>query len=109
MPTLTIDKEVATLTLLARFRDNKKNPVIGARVEDGTVANHQKIWISRKGTRIAEGEIVDLRQGRNAVKTMQAGSECGMEVHLTSIEEEPAVKDTIVAYVPTEEKKQFTM
>lgn len=107
MPTVTVEKQVGILKILARFRDNRKNPVIGGRVEEGILNVGQLIRITRKDEVVAEGKIIALKQGKNEVKQVTAGSECGVELEVGEDRENIIEKDVLTAYLKEEEKKSL--
>lgn len=107
MPTVTVEKQVGILKILARFRDNRKNPVIGGRVEEGNLNVGQLIRITRKDEVVAEGKIIVLKQGKNEVKQVTAGSECGVELEVGEGRENIIEKDVLTAYLKEEEKKSL--
>ena len=103
MPMETIEEQVGELRVLARFRDNRKNAVIGGVVEEGQMTPGTKCRILRKKDIIASGKVLIVRRGRDEVKNVKTGTECGLELSGDEITE-VAVADTVVLY--TEEKRQ---
>lgn len=98
MPEETIERDLAKLQVLARFRDNRKRVVVGGRVEDGTLVPKVLAKIERGKERLAEGKVVTLRRGKDEVKQVAAGSECGVELDLHGEIEAIKEGDVVVFY-----------
>jgi translation initiation factor IF-2 len=98
MPMMTIENELAKLQILARFRDNRKRIVLGGRVEDGTLLPKQLVKVMRGKEEIATGKTITLRRGKDEVKQVPAGSECGVELDLKGDLEAIKEGDTLVFY-----------
>lgn len=105
MPDITVERELAKLQILARFRDNRKRVVVGGRVEDGTLLPKQRVKVLRGNEAIAEGKLVTLRRGKDEVKQVPAGSECGVELELTGDTEGIKEGDALVFYELENQKK----
>lgn len=80
MPMIDVEYPVGDLKILARFRDNRKNVVVGGRVEDGILEAKRLVRVMRQEKLVAEGKVVSVRRGKDEVKNVQAGSECGIEL-----------------------------
>jgi translation initiation factor IF-2 len=109
MPMIEVEKVLGSMKVLARFRDNRKHPVLGGLVQEGIMQNGAKIRIERNGHPIAHGVIIALRHGKDEMKQIKSGSECGMEITLSSQEEEPAEKDIVVCYTVEEQRKALNL
>ena len=105
MPIITVEKEIGSLKVLARFRDNKKNVVLGGVVEEGIFTPKHLVRALRGKEVIAEGKLIEIRQGRDVAKSIKTGSECGLEMQLGEGHENVAVNDRIILYVTEEQKK----
>jgi translation initiation factor IF-2 len=106
---IEVEKVLGSMKVLARFRDNRKHPVLGGLVQEGIMQNGAKIRIERNGHPIAHGVIIALRHGKDEMKQIKSGSECGMEITLSSQEEEPAEKDIVVCYTVEEQRKALNL
>jgi translation initiation factor IF-2 len=86
---------------LAVFRTEKNIQIIGGRVEMGHLARDAKVRVKRQGEIIGLGKITKLQSGRQDVKEIQSGSECGVE-YTSKLRVEEG--DVLEAY--SEEKKE---
>lgn len=109
MPMVMIEQEQAQFRVLARFRDNRKNVVLGGVVEEGTVMPSHLVKVLRKKEVIAEGRIVSLRHGKDEAKQITSGSECGLELDLSFGAELVQKDDKIVFFIRTEERKALNL
>ena len=105
MPLEKVEKPVASLEILVRFRDNRKDIVVGGRVEEGALLPKQLVKILRNKEVIAEGKTVSIRRGKDEVKTVQTGSECGLELSLSYGAELVKAGDTVYQYQVEEQRK----
>jgi translation initiation factor IF-2 len=96
-----IIKELGNLKVLAVFRTEKNIQIIGGRVEMGHLTRDAKVRVKRKGEIIGLGKITKLQSGRQDVKEIQSGSECGVE-YTSKLRVEEG--DVLEAY--SEEKKE---
>lgn len=80
MPEETIEVPVGMLKVLARFRDNRKNIVLGGMVMEGVMEPKNRYRAMRGQKVVAEGLVLGVRRGRELVKTVSTGSECGLEL-----------------------------
>lgn len=109
MPEEVVERQVAELKVLARFRDNRKNVVAGGLVQEGTLAVKAPVRVMRNKEVVAEGKVVTLRRGKSEVKEVHAGSECGFELELGEGGEKLAVNDMLVSYAQEKVKKPLGM
>lgn len=105
MPMETVESQIGRLKILARFRDNRKNVVVGGQVQEGVMQPKQKVRILRGEQIVAEGTIISLRQGHDEVKSVKTGSECGMELELGEGKDNVKVGDIVYLYSLAEQKK----
>jgi translation initiation factor IF-2 len=105
MPEISTEYPLAKLQVLARFRDNRKRVVLGGRVEDGTLLPKQQVRIEKGSATVATGKLVTLRRGKDEVRQVLAGSECGAELDLTGELESIAPGMTLVAFETRLERK----
>lgn len=70
--------EVGILKVLAIFRTDKNAMTIGGRVETGRARKDILARVKRSGEIIGEGKIVSCYSGKQEVKEVPSGSECGV-------------------------------
>lgn len=104
MPIVTAERLTGNLRILARFRDNRKNAVVGGIVEEGQATPKTLFKALRNKDEVARGTVVLVRRGRDEIKTVKTGSECGMELTGTDLEK-IQVNDRIQMYKEEQEKK----
>jgi len=109
MPMEIIERELGELKILARFRDNRKRVVLGGMMQSGEVTKGVLVRILRNKTVIAEGKVVGVRRGKDEVRQVRAGSECGLEFELGEGRENVAVGDTAYFYAKDEQKKALEL
>ena len=74
--------------ILKIFMTDKKEMVIGGRVEQGMLKKNSKIKINRNGVEVGTAEIIELQQQKIQSKEVAAGNEFGMKIKsATKIEE----------------------
>jgi len=66
--------------VLAIFRTEKGEMIIGGKVNDGEIKKNGQILISRDSQELGRGEILELQQSKVAAKSVTAGSEFGMRI-----------------------------
>jgi translation initiation factor IF-2 len=105
-----VDKElpVATIKLLARFRNNRKRIVVGGRVEEGVAEGRHAVHILRAGEEIASGTVVTVRRGKDEAKRVETGSECGLELDLHRFDD-VQVGDVVKIVRTVKERIPFTL
>jgi len=74
----SIVHELGNLKVLAVFRTDKKAMTVGGRVEIGTMKKDAKVRVKRDGEEIGKGVIAGLQSGQSGVKSVPAGTECGI-------------------------------
>lgn len=101
LPAEQIITEMAKVEVLAVFKKMEKGAVIGGRVLGDKIRTGSKLRVMRPSVTtglpemVGEGEIVKLQFGKQAVKEINGGSECGIEyVGRAKIE----VGDTLETY-----------
>lgn len=105
MPMVTIEKTVGELKILARFRDNRKNIVLGGSVEEGVMTPKALARIMHGKEVVAEGKVITVRRGHDEVRQVATGSECGMELAMGDGGEKTQVGDRVVTYVTEQVQK----
>ncbi len=66
--------------ILAIFRTEKGEMIIGGRVNDGEIKKNGQILVSREGAELGRGEILELQQSKVMAKSVTAGNEFGMRI-----------------------------
>lgn len=69
-----------TAKVLAIFRTEKGQMIVGGRVEKGNIKKEGQLAISRDGREIGRGQILELQQNKVATKDVAAGSEFGAKI-----------------------------
>jgi translation initiation factor IF-2 len=92
----------------AIFKASKIGKIAGSNVIDGTITRSSKIRVNRGKDRIFEGELASLRIGKDDVKEVKKGFDCGLVFESW---EDFEVGDIVEAYTMVEverndEKKQ---
>lgn len=105
MPMLSVEKELGRLKILARFRDNRKNIVIGGLVEEGFISDKQSAKILRADKEITQGKVISVHHGKETIKQARAGSECGVELEMDEEKDSVGKGDLLVTFTTEEEKK----
>jgi translation initiation factor IF-2 len=95
MPYEEVEIATGALKVLARFRDNRKNVVLGGRVEEGLMEPKRNARVMRGEKEIATGSVTTVRRGRDEVRSVGTGSECGLELDLGSEGADVKVDDTV--------------
>lgn len=66
--------------LLAIFRTEKGEMIVGGKVEEGELRKSKPVAIWREGEEVGRGEILDLQQNKVATKEVSKGVEFGMKL-----------------------------
>lgn len=66
--------------VLAIFRTEKNEMIIGGKVNDGEIKKNGHILIYREETELGRGEIMELQQSKVSAKSVTAGNEFGMRI-----------------------------
>ena len=66
--------------VMAIFRTEKGEMIIGGKVNEGELKKNSQILISREDTELGRGEILELQQSKVAAKSVTAGNEFGMRI-----------------------------
>ena len=97
---------LGNVKILKIFMTDKKEVIVGGKVETGMLKKNSKIKISRNGVEIGTAEILDLQQQKVASKEVVAGNEFGMKLKTnTKIEE----GDVLESYEEKLTAKQLTV
>ena len=73
-----IRNDLGNVEVLAVFKTEGKNMIIGGKVLSGKVVKGAKVDVYRKKELITNGELVDLQAGKQNVTEVMAGQDCGM-------------------------------
>jgi translation initiation factor IF-2 len=75
-----IREDLGKLKVLAIFKTEPKNVVLGGKVTQGKVINNGKVEVLRNKEIVAKGEIVQLQSGKQDVNEVQVDQECGISL-----------------------------
>ncbi len=94
-PEISEEEILGTAELIKIFAQEKNRQIIGGRVLSGKIAFGKYVRISRRGTVIAKGKILELQHNRMKVSEIEEGKEFGA---LVDIKTELAKKDLLEIY-----------
>jgi translation initiation factor IF-2 len=98
------EKIVANVEIRETFKISKVGTIAGCMVLDGKITRNSKIRIIREGVVIYTGELASLKRYKDDVKEVNAGYECGLNIHnFNNIE----VGDIVEAYENVEVKRKL--
>jgi translation initiation factor IF-2 len=80
LPPLVREVLLGKITVVKVFRKDGNNMIIGGRVHEGTIEGGQKVHLIRRGKKIVDGEIQEVRQGGEVLKTAISGQEIGLKI-----------------------------
>ncbi len=81
--------------VLQTFKAGKNTVIAGCRVTDGKIVRSSQIRITRKDVKVFDGKVASLRRGKDDVREVSSGYECGIVIEdYTDFE----VGDIIEAY-----------
>ncbi|NMC51915.1 translation initiation factor IF-2 [Candidatus Kuenenbacteria bacterium] len=98
-----IEKVVGRLKVVAIFRTEKREQIIGGKVESGRAVPEIQARVFRKNQLVGEIKIKEVEAGRTKVKEVLEGEECGMRIE-SKIEIE---KNDVLELFTREEKKRY--
>ena len=96
-----VEKVVGQAKVLATFKVSKYSTAAGCRVIDGEIRRNGKIRVIRNSEVIFEGEIGSLKRGKDDVREVREGFECGITMKQFHEFEEG---DLLECYVIEEQK-----
>lgn len=96
LPKETVITELGRIEVLAIFKKESGATVGGGRVMEGKLKNGAKLRIARGGEYIGEGSIIELQAGKQTVKEIKNGQECGIKVQSKTRFE---IGDVLEAYI----------
>jgi translation initiation factor IF-2 len=103
-----IHEDLGKAEVLAIFKKNKKNTILGARVTQGNILYTEdesisyKVNILRKGEFVTEGKLTSIQVGTESVTQVDVKQECGLSLHNVP---ELEIGDTIEFYRERTKKK----
>ena len=98
------EKIVANVEIRETFKISKVGTIAGCMVLDGKITRNSKIRIIREGVVVYTGELASLKRFKDDVKEVNAGYECGLNIHnFNNIE----VGDIVEAYENVEVKRKL--
>ncbi|MFA5188542.1 MAG: translation initiation factor IF-2 [Patescibacteria group bacterium] len=74
-----LSKEIGQAEVLAIFKSESKNMILGVKVLAGKVSKDLKAKVFRKNELIETGDITDVQIGKERVTDAMAGQECGLK------------------------------
>lgn len=80
LPVEVTRTDLGKLEVLAVFRSDKTGQVIGGRVIDGHLEPGANVVVYRGQDPVDEGKILTLQSGKQEVKEVRMGQECGLKV-----------------------------
>lgn len=98
--------EQGSLEVLAVFKRESGFQIVGARVKKGKITSKAKVRIFRNGQIIGEGEIGDLRSGKQQVTEARQSEECGIQI---KTKERMEIGDTLEAYFEDKKVRKLAM
>lgn len=66
--------------ILAIFRTERGQMIIGGRVEEGEIKKNAQINVIRDGQELGRGEIMEFQQNKTSTKSVLMGNEFGMKI-----------------------------
>ena len=94
-PKTTEEEILGSAELIKVFSKDKNRQIIGGRVIKGKIINGKYVKISRRGTQIAKGRIIELQHDRMKTGEVEEGKEFGA---LVDVKSELAKGDLIEIY-----------
>ena len=70
--------ELGTMKVLAVFRTDKRAMTVGGRVESGKAIRNSLVRVKRGGEEVGRGKASTLQIGKQEVKDVAQGTECGV-------------------------------
>lgn len=104
VPEEDVITELGRLQVLQLFRNENNWSVVGGKVIAGIILPNVKTRIARKGERIGDGLIKEIRVGKEVVTSVQEGQECGLKVMGMTVMQQ---NDVLEIY--KEEKRKRTL
>jgi translation initiation factor IF-2 len=82
LPTETVRTDLGTIRVLALFKATEKWQVVGGKVTKGLIAMSESVVVElvREGAVVSEGTLIGLQVGKEEVREIAEGSECGLKI-----------------------------
>ncbi len=74
------EEVIATAEVKQTFRISKVGTIAGCLIRDGKMVQKSKVRLIRDGIVVYSGELGSLQIGKDSVKEVSAGKECGMSI-----------------------------
>lgn len=105
LPNQTIRTVVGKLRVLAVFKREAKNIILGGRVMSGTVKKGSLVDLAKGEPPLRVGKITNLQQEKEDVSEVGSGVECGMRIDTSSFDGDIQDGD-ILEFITEESVKQ---
>ncbi|MCW1888481.1 MAG: translation initiation factor IF-2 [Candidatus Moranbacteria bacterium] len=102
LPPEIIRTDSGRLSVLAIFKNGKRDMILGGRVSDGKMLRGSFLEIERDGEVIGQGKMTNLQQNKQNVDEVGQGNECGVVFEGGT---RVMVGDTVIAYKEEERKR----
>ncbi len=99
-----IRRQLGTVQVLALFKAQGRDQVVGGRITAGTVKSETKVKLVRGGEAVSYGDLATLQSGKQTVAEAAAGSEVGLSLKLGSA---VAVGDTLEVFQEEVNRRQL--
>jgi translation initiation factor IF-2 len=96
--------ELGRLQILAIFKTEKKEMIVGGRVMEGKVKIGTKVKVIRGGETLAIGDLKELKIGKQKVAEAVVGEECGMQFIGEPV---IAINDTLEVYLEETKEREI--
>jgi len=90
-PKVRTEERTAAAKVLKYFSGGKGKVVLGGRVEEGTLALGEEVYIFRRDLKLGVGTITNLQAQKKEVKHVEVGAEFGAQIK-TAVEPAPGDK-----------------
>jgi len=95
LPAEKIRKILGRAKIIKIFKKEGSKLIVGGKVEDGAIYSAKRLTLLRRGFPLAEGRLIELRQGKTEVKEVAVGTEFGAMIDVNI---DPAGGDEIEVY-----------
>ncbi len=102
LPPEIIRTDSGRLSVLAIFKNGKRDMILGGRVSEGKMLRGSFLEIERDGEIVGQGKMTNLQQNKQNVDEVGQGNECGVVFEGGT---KVMVGDTVIAYKEEERKR----
>jgi translation initiation factor IF-2 len=102
LPPEVIRTDSGRLSVLAIFKNGKRDMILGGRVSEGKMLRGSFLEIERDGEIVGQGKMTNLQQNKQNVDEVGQGNECGVVFEGGT---KVVVGDTVIAYKEEERKR----